>query len=141
VLHNSFALLPVLECADAVLRGGDVLRGVLLGVGSEAGDLSGEGSMSAKQLAKRWLNLALRKFGDKRIAALEDRLRSASVKLNALEAECRCYRIRLGWEIPGRFHSNGHWVWHSSDGSQKPFPGVKWEHVVPPKTWVNDYRD
>lgn len=63
-------------------------------------------------------------------------------KINALEAECRMYRIRLGWEMPGQYHSGGHWVWHSSDGSQKPFPGVRWDHVMPPNIGrIRDYRD
>ena len=72
---------------------------------------------------------------------LEAAVRQLLVDCNALEAECRMYRIRLGWEMPGRYAMQGHWVWHSSDGSQKPFPGVRWEHILPPGLRMKDYCD
>lgn len=74
---------------------------------------------------ERILRWFLRKYGDARISELEIFVKELSCDINALEAECRMYRIRLGWEFPGRYHNDGHWVWHSSNGSQKPFPGVR----------------
>jgi hypothetical protein len=82
---------------------------------------------------KKILNWALRRWGSRRILLLENSLRTILVQNNALEAECRCYRIRLGWEMPGMYIAQGHWVWHSTDGTKKPFPGTRWEHILPPE--------
>jgi hypothetical protein len=81
-------------------------------------------------------------YANQRIARLEDLLQASAVELNALEAECRMYRIRLGWEIPGRYAAQGHWVWRANNGKQNPFPGARWEHVMPTSIGrIKDYCD
>lgn len=91
---------------------------------------------------KQLIDWLLRKYGSRRLAELERCNANLCVKINALEAECRMYRIRLGWEMPGFFAQQGHWVWHANDGSQKPFPGVHWYKVLPPGCdRIKDYRD
>jgi hypothetical protein len=91
---------------------------------------------------RRIFQYLLRKFADERIALLEDSVQVLRVYLNASEAEMRMYRIRLGWEMPGRYAEQGHWVWHSNDGAQRPFPGERWDHVLPPSVGrVKDYCD
>jgi hypothetical protein len=87
----------------------------------------------------RWL---MRRYCAQRIRELESCVQALSCDLRALEAECRMYRVRLGWEMPGRFSTSGHWVWHEVNGKQNPFPGVRWEHVLPASIRrVEDYCD
>jgi len=94
------------------------------------------------RLVKRIVCRFLGKYIDRRLDDARRHTKDALIDLHALEAECRMYRIRLGWEMPGRFVTQGHWVWHANDGSQKPFPGVRWTHVMPPSLdRIKDYRD